>query len=151
MGKGDKKTRKGKIWKSSYGKKRRKNSKANKNIQRSNLRYWSIERIYSDIGQFDFTCNILFKVNSESYLKYKRNATGVIYYTKKERQLLKSRLNAGIQKETDGKVKYKLVLKNEHSNQQIKELFKLGFNNADILDIFYYPIKHNQTYFNKMY
>tara|TARA_R110002020_G_scaffold222564_1_gene431419 strand:- start:6613 stop:7824 length:1212 start_codon:yes stop_codon:yes gene_type:complete len=149
MGKGDKKTRKGKRAKKSYGKKRLKNGKPNQLIKPQNLRKWSRERLYFEVGQYDFTITIIFKVNSDSYLKYGKMITGVIYYPKKERTLLKIKLNSGVKYETEGKILFTTLFKDKLSEEEVKSLYTEGFDNIDIFNINYYAYKHNPTYFNK--
>ncbi|WP_299368272.1 30S ribosomal protein THX [Winogradskyella sp.] len=149
MGKGDKKTKKGKRTKKSYGKTRLRTRKTNGLISPKNFRKWSRERLYFEVGQFDFTVTIIFKQNTNSYLKYGKMITGLLYYTKKERRSLKIKLNSGVKYETDGKVLFTTLLKDKLSEQQVKLLFTEGFDNIDIFDISYYAYKHNPTYFNK--
>ncbi len=149
MGKGDKKTKKGKRSKNSYGKTRIKKGKSNHLINTKNLRKWSRERLYFEVGQYDFTVNIIFRPNSNGYIKYGKMITGLLYYTKKERRLLKIKLNSGIKYETDGKVLFTTLLKDRLSEAQIKSLFTEGFKNTDVLSINSYAYKNNPTYFNK--
>jgi len=149
MGKGDKKTRKGKIARKSYGKSRVKKGGSNGIINTNALRKWSRERLFYEIGQFDYTVNVSFKLNSESYNKYGHMITGLLYLTKKERRLLNIGLNSGVKYETDGKVLFTTLIKDHLSEVQIKLLLTEGFNNTDISDITYYAYKHNPTYFNK--
>lgn len=149
MGKGDKKTTKGKRAKKSYGKTRIKRGKSNHLINPLYLRKWSRERLYFEVGQYDFTVTIVFRENSNSSIKYGKMITGLLYFTKKERQLLKIKLNSGIKKETDGTVLFTTLIKDRLSEEQVKSLHTEGFNNTDISDITYFAYKHNPTYFNK--
>ena len=149
MGKGDKKSNKGKRSRGSYGKTRLKNREKRNLIKIQDLKKWSLERLFIEIGQYDFTVSIVFKENSESHKKFGRNITGILYYTKKERKLLKAKVNSGIKVETKGKVLFTTLLKDQLRNDQIKELSTKGFNNKDILFLDYYGHKHNPTYFNK--
>lgn len=149
MGKGDKKSRRGKIKLGSYGKSRRKKGNQKIYIKLNELKYWSIEKLFAFIGNYDFTANVQFKYNSDSYRKYGQSITGEFYFTKAERRLLKIKINSGIARETEGDVKFKIFLKEELTDEQIKELLKVGFNSNDILDVTYYSYKHNKTYFKK--
>lgn len=151
MGKGDKKTKRGKIFRGSYGNKRiKKKSKRDKRyISLKKLKKWSIEWLYYYVGQYDFTVSIVFQKGSESFKKFGNSITGEFYYTKPQRQSLKVKINSGIKSETYGKVLFKVILKNGKSNEQIKELLKSGFKNTDIAMLDYYAYKHNETYFNK--
>lgn len=149
MGKGDKKTRRGKITKKSYGKTRLKKESSRQLIKPKNLRKWSRERLYFEIGRFDFTINIIFKKNSDSFIKYGKMITGILYYTKKERRLFNIKLNSGIKHETDGKILFTTLIKELLTEEQINLLFTEGFNNTDILDADYYAYKRNPTYFRK--
>ncbi len=149
MGKGDKKTKKGKLFKGSYGNSRRRNLRKRNLINLNSLRRWSKERIYVEIGRYDFTVTVVFKKNSQSYKEYGSMITGQLYYTKKERQQLKAKINSGIKRETDGNILITTLLKENFTNDQIKELATKGFRNTDIADLSYYAYKHNQTYFKK--
>lgn len=149
MGKGDKKTRKGKTAKKSYGKTRLKKAGSKQIIKPKDLRKWSRERLYFEIGRFDFTVNIIFKNDSDSFKEYGKMITGELYYTKKERRLFKIGLSSGIKYETDGKILFTTLLKDRLSKEQINSLFIKGFNNTDILDVNYYAYKRNSTYFKK--
>ena len=111
MGKGDKKTKKGKISKKSYGKTRVKKESSRLFIKPKDFRFWSRERLFFDIGRFDYTATIIFKKNSESFIKYGEMITGELYYTKKERHLLKIKLNSGVKYETDGKTLFTTLIK----------------------------------------
>lgn len=149
MGKGDKKTKKGKRKKGSFGNIRIRKNRPNKYIKKYDLRFWSIERLFSFIGKHDFTSSIIFKNDSDSFKAYNKNITGELYYTTRERRLLNIKLNSGFKKETDGKVFFKVLLKEGLTNEQINNLLKEGFNNKDILRIDYYPYKHNDSYYWK--
>lgn len=149
MGKGDRKTRKGKIRAKSYGKLRAKKRDPNKYIKISNLRFWSIEGLFAYVGRFDFTVNIQFKKGSQSYDKYGQSITGQLYFPKEESRLLNIKINSGIRYETDKNVRFELLLKKDLDDNQVKELFKYGFKNTDILNLDCYAYKHNKTYFNK--
>ena len=149
MGKGDKKTKKGKISKKSYGNKRFKNKKSRQLINPKDFRRWSRERLFYDIGRFDYTATITFKHNSESFLKFGEMITGILYYTKKERHLLKIKINSGVSYETDGKTLFTTLIKDRLTEEQINSLFTEGFNNTDIANTSCYAYKRNQTYFKK--
>ena len=149
MGKGDKKTKKGKIFKGSYGNSRRRDRRKRNLINPNNLRRWSKERIYIEIGRYDFTVSIVFKKDSFSYNKYGKIITGQIYYSKKERQFFKTKINSGIKKETDGNVLVTTYLKEDLTKEQIKQLATKGFKNTDIQELSYFAYKHNPTYFKK--
>jgi ribosomal small subunit protein bTHX len=149
MGKGDKKTKKGKIAKKSYGKIRVKKEISKQLIRPNNFRKWSRERVYYEIGRFDYSVTIIFKRNSESFLKYGSTITGLLYYTKKENRLLNIKLNSGVKYETDGKLLFTTILKEHLTKEQINLLFTEGFNNTDISAVNYYAYKRNPTYFRK--
>ena len=149
MGKGDRKTKKGKLFKGSYGNSRRRDLRKRNLINLNLLRRWSKERIYVEIGRYDFTVTVVLKNDSESYKKYGKMITGQIYYTKKERQLLKTKINGGVKNETDGNVLITTLLRENFTDSQIKQLATNGFKNTDIADLSYYRYKHNPTYFKK--
>lgn len=149
MGKGDKRTKKGKIKLKSYGNKRNKKGRTDLYIKIKDLRCWSIERLFAFIGNFDYTVNVQFKNNSESHNKFGLNITGLLIYSKEERKILNSKINSGLKNETDGNIRFKIVLKKGLSEPQITELYKIGFNNLDILSVCFLPFKSNNTYFNK--
>jgi ribosomal small subunit protein bTHX len=149
MGKGDKRSKKGKIRSKTYGTKRNKKKRADSYIKISDLKYWSIERLFAFIGNFDYTVNIQFKNDSDGFRKYGMNITGLLIYSKEERKILKSKINSGIKNETDGNIRFDIVLKKGLSEQLITELYKIGFNNSDILTVCFIPYKSNKTYFNK--
>lgn len=149
MGKGDKKTKKGKISKKSYGNRRFKNKNSRQLISPQNFRRWSKEKLYFDIGKFDYTVTIKFKHNSESFLKFGEMITGILYYTRKERHLLKIKINSGVRYETDGKILFTTLIKEHLTKEQVRSLFTEGFNNTDVLSANCYAYKRNQTYFRK--
>lgn len=149
MGKGDRKTRKGKLFKGSYGKSRLRDPRKKNLISLNRLRKWSIERTYAEIGRYDFTVTVSFKKDSEAYNKYGRMISGQLYYTKKERQTLTAKINSGIKAESNGRILFTAVLKNKLTKDQIKDLATKGFKNTDIIDLTYIPYKHNPTFFNK--
>lgn len=149
MGKGDKKTRKGKIAKKSYGKTRLRNINSLRLIKPESLRKWSKERLYVEIGQFDFTITIVFKKGSSSFNEFGEMITGLLYYTKNQRRLYRIKFNSGIKFETDGKILFTSVIKDRSTEEQINLLSTKGFDNTDILTVDYYGYKRNPTYFNK--
>jgi ribosomal small subunit protein bTHX len=149
MGKGDKKTKKGKISKKSFGNKRLKNKSSRQLIKPKDFRKWSRERLYFEIGRFDYTITITFKHNSDSFKKFGKMIIGILYYTKKERHLLKIKLNSGVKYQTDGKILFTTLIKEGLTEEQISLLFTEGFNNIDILNADCYAYKRNQTYFRK--
>lgn len=149
MGKGDKKTKKGKRFKGSYGKSRLKKKKNRNLIKIGNLKKWSLERLFIEIGQNDYTVSIVFKENSPSFLKFGRSITGILYYTKRYRKLMKIKINSGIRVETNGNVLFTTLLKENLTKEQVKQLSTVGFQNKDILFLDYYGYQHNQTYYSK--
>lgn len=149
MGKGDRKTKRGKLSSGTYGKKRLRNKYDRPIISLSNLRKWSIERMYLEVGRFDFTVGIIFIVDSFSYKKYGVGITGELYYTQKQRKLLNTKINSGIKRETDGNALFTAILTKDLTKEQITKLVREGFRNVDILFLDYYGYKHNPTYFNK--
>jgi len=149
MGKGDRKTKRGKQFKGSFGKSRLKDLRKRNLLKPNQLRKWSLERIFLEIGRYDFTVSIVFRTDSYSYNAFGKMITGQLYYTKKERQLLNTKINSGIKNETNGRVLFTTFLKENLTKDQIKNLATKGFRNTDIIDLSYYPYKHNQTYFNK--
>lgn len=149
MGKGDKKTKKGKISKKSFGNKRFKNKNSRQLINPKDFRRWSREKLFFEIGRFDYTVTITFKYNSESYLKFGEMITGILYYTKNERHLLKIKINSGVSYETDGKTLFTTLIKERLTEDQISLLFTEGFNNTDVSNTSCYAYKRNQTYFKK--
>jgi ribosomal small subunit protein bTHX len=149
MGKGDKKTRKGKQFKGSYGKSRLRKKKDQNLIKIINLKKWSLERLFIEIGQHDYTVSIVFKENSPSFIKYGRSITGILYYTKRDRKLMNIKINSGIRVETNGKVLFTTLLEEKLTKELVKELLTVGFQNKDILFLDYYSYQHNHTYYNK--
>ena len=141
MGKGDRKTKKGKRYRNSYGKSRR--SKRNSLcIPPAKLKRWSVERLFGFIGFFDFTTSISFKSGSESYNKFGRSITGTLHFPKKRRKQLNTKLNAGVKFETFGNVQFIEINKDDMTNEQIKILRKVGFHCRDIETVDYYPIQY---------
>lgn len=149
MGKGDIRTKRGKLINKSYGIIRPKDCRKRNLISFDKFRKWSLERLYVEIGRFDYTVAIVFIPNTPSYQKFGRMITGQLYYKKSEDQLLKIRTNSGIKYETNGKVLFTTLLKENLSKDKIKLLETTGFDNIDILDLSYYAYKQNPTYFKK--
>lgn len=142
MGKGDKKSKKGKRFRKSHGKIRPKN----RNIVRrkvlaiENMTKWSIERLYSECGRYNRTTSIVFKDKSQSQTLFGQSITGEIFYTLEERRKLENRGKNGFVKESNGIVKFKIILKDELNPTQIKILVTEGFPSSDILFLDYYPL-----------
>jgi ribosomal small subunit protein bTHX len=136
MGKGDKKSKKGKRFRKSHGKIRPKH----RNIVRrtvlaiENMTKWSIERLYHDCGRYNRTTSIVFKDKSQSQTLFGQSITGEIFYTLEERRKLENREKNGFVEESNGNVKFKIILKDALNPTQIKILmtksvfgnFKMG-------------------------
>jgi ribosomal small subunit protein bTHX len=141
MGKGDIKTKKGKRFRNSYGNSRPKNKNIVKRtpLELHEMRMWSIERLYREIGCYDRTLSIQFKQLSESYKFFGNSITGILSYTLPERKKLDGRMKNGFIKETDGFSKIRILLEKKLTPNQIKVLRTKGFLNTDIWNLDYFP------------
>ena len=149
MGKGDRKTKKGKRSRGSYGKSRLQNKRKSNFIKLENLRKWSKERLYAEIGKYDFTVSIIFKKNTFSFQNYGQLITGALYFTINERKQLDIKINSGIKTETDGNILFTTFLREKLTKDQIKKLKVIGFESNDICSLDYYAYKRNPTYLKK--
>ena len=142
MGKGDRKTKKGKRFRRSCGNKRPKNKNIVQRIPLSiaEMKKWSIERLYCESGRYSRTTSIVFKNKSDSYVKFGNSICGDIHYTLEERKNLERRAKNGFISEENGNVKFKIILQDNLTPNQIKLLLTEGFPNTDIFDLDYYPL-----------
>lgn len=138
MGKGDKKTKKGKRFSGSYGNKRPKNKNITKRpiIPLTDLRRWSIERLYAETGRYSDTTVLTLRGNSR--IAFDRTITGILHYTLEERTKLERRFKNGFIEETDGTVKIEILLRKNLTLEQIKILRTEGIPNTDIIDLLSY-------------
>lgn len=138
MGKGDKKTKKGKRFLGSYGNKRPKNKNITKRaiIPLADLRKWSIERLYAETGRYSDTT--VLTLRGKSRFAFDRTITGILHYTLEERTKLERRFKNGFIKETDNNIKIEILLRKNLTLEQIKLLRTEGIPNSDIIDLLSY-------------
>jgi len=149
MGKGDRKSRKGKIRAKTFGNSRRRKRNKTKYISIKNLKCWSVEWLFAYVGQFDYSVNIRFIENSTSFLQYGKFINGTFYFTIKERKLLSIKINSGIKNETNKNVRFIPLPNHELNEDQVKKLRKEGFPNTDIGNLYYNKYQYNKTYSKK--
>jgi ribosomal small subunit protein bTHX len=152
MGKGDRKTTKGKRFNHSYGNTRYRGGRHNRKKKPSgqkNMKEWSLERIYAECGRSTNTTNIIFKKESLSAKKYGQSIVGDIYYTIKERNELENNINKDISKESNGNIRFKLLIKNNLNADLIRELQIHGFPNSDILRLDCYCLPNRKEFTKK--
>ncbi|MPM00721.1 hypothetical protein SDC9_46951 [bioreactor metagenome] len=145
MGKGDIKTKKGKIFNKSYGKSRPR-KKRRKAVEYKQLDY-SIEDIYSHVGIYDKVVCINFKRESDAYKKYGSYIIGVFVYTQREREALDKKIKN--KQKSFGVIKVEYI-GNELSQQLVDELRNEGVNSTEISSIYCTRDKKTNTFHSQV-
>jgi len=100
---------------------------------------FSVEELYSMYGQYDEKyINIEFHKFSDSTKKFGRNISGVIEYTKSERENFEKEVPR-----TNGLVKFRCSNCEELTDERVRELKETGFLSGDIYEVLAsnFPIK----------
>lgn len=106
----------------------------------------SIEKIFAECGRYDATVSFVFKKNSESYNQFGESLTGVLYYSKQERESLTELIKQQVLPNNSGNIKIKVLLTKELTKEQLRYLHYNGFNSEDI-DYYDYYIRNWQVPF----
>lgn len=108
---------------------------------------YTLEHIYRTVGKDDKVSTISFKVNSDSYERYGREATVVFIYTQREREVMDKQVATN--SVTHGIVRAKVLLfefsKESLLNSEVKEI---EFNSEDIEDMYFLPNSLNNNTFH---
>lgn len=108
---------------------------------------YTFEHIYRTVGKNDNVSNITFKENSDSYMRFGREATVVFIYTQRDRETLDIQITSNTA--THGMVKAKVLFfelsKESLLNNKVQEI---KFNTEDIEDVYFLPFNLNHNTFH---
>jgi len=110
---------------------------------------FSIEELFSMVGQYDKFVGIDFHLNSESTKKFGNNIMGVLIYNRREREDLNKVLNSDNITRTNGYVRIKPSELTKLSAEQRDELIKTGFLSGDVFEINHTGIYYHESFIDK--